>query len=74
MPLLIINAEGDEIIPYQQGERLFALANEPKRYVKLPGGDHNNLHRNGLQTHVLDFLTGILSGDLDNRESGVSQE
>ncbi len=74
VPLLIVNTEGDEIIPYQQGERLFALADEPKKYVKIPGGDHNNLHRNGLQKYVLEFLAGIPSRDLDNGDSGISKE
>jgi fermentation-respiration switch protein FrsA (DUF1100 family) len=41
-PLLVIHGEADEIIPVAQGERLFAAANEPKRFYLLPGAGHND--------------------------------
>ncbi len=41
-PLLIRHGDADTIIPFEQGQRLFAAANEPKRMVVLPGGDHND--------------------------------
>ncbi len=40
-PLLIAHGDADELIPFSQGERLFAAANEPKRFVRIAGGDHN---------------------------------
>ncbi len=73
-PLLVINGDRDEVIPYQQGQKLFEMANEPKKYIRIPGGDHNSLHRKGLQKYVLDFLAGIPSRDLDNGVSGISEE
>ncbi|MCX7826150.1 MAG: alpha/beta hydrolase, partial [Verrucomicrobiae bacterium] len=39
-PLLILHSPDDEIVPFAQGERLFAAAPEPKRFVRLRG-DHN---------------------------------
>lgn len=39
-PKLIIHSVDDEIVPFTQGERLFAAANEPKKFLKLRGG-HN---------------------------------
>ncbi|MBR3777294.1 MAG: hypothetical protein IKL02_06865, partial [Kiritimatiellae bacterium] len=30
-------------IPYSQGQALFKLANEPKRFVTVEDGDHNTL-------------------------------
>jgi len=39
-PVLIIHSPDDEVIPYENGQRLFAAANEPKRFLELTGG-HN---------------------------------
>ncbi|MBR1122657.1 alpha/beta hydrolase [Bradyrhizobium lablabi] len=43
VPLLVMHGTDDPAIPIQFGERLFALANEPKRFVRFPGGGHENL-------------------------------
>jgi len=40
IPLLIISAENDEIVPAGMAEEIYAAANEPKTLVTLPGG-HN---------------------------------
>jgi uncharacterized protein len=42
-PLLVMHGSDDPVIPIMFGERLFALANEPKRLVRFPGGGHDNL-------------------------------
>lgn len=39
-PILITHSSDDEIIPFEMGQRLFAVANQPKRFVTLHGG-HN---------------------------------
>jgi hypothetical protein len=39
-PVLIIHSAEDEIIPFQHGQRLFAAAPEPKRFLEIHG-DHN---------------------------------
>ena len=41
-PLLQTHGDADSIVPYRLGEKLFAAANEPKRLVTVPGGDHND--------------------------------
>lgn len=41
-PLLICHGDADEVIPLAMGRRLFEAANEPKRFVLLPGTDHND--------------------------------
>ena len=40
-PKLFIHSTGDEIVPFEQGQRLFAAAAEPKRFLETPGG-HNS--------------------------------
>jgi uncharacterized protein len=41
-PLLLVHGDRDRVVPYEQGKRLFAAANEPKRFVTNTGGDHND--------------------------------
>lgn len=41
VPVLIIHSHDDEIVPFDHGRRLFALAGEPKRFLELRGG-HND--------------------------------
>jgi fermentation-respiration switch protein FrsA (DUF1100 family) len=42
-PLLIMHGTNDRAIPIALGERLFALAREPKQFVPFPGAGHENL-------------------------------
>jgi uncharacterized protein len=42
-PLLIMHGGRDFTIPIGLGERLFALAREPKQFVRFPQGGHNDL-------------------------------
>ena len=41
--VLMIHGTNDRVIPYSQGQALFKLANEPKRFVTVDDGDHNTL-------------------------------
>lgn len=41
-PLFIAHGTTDTIVPFALAERLFAAANEPKRFVAMPGHDHND--------------------------------
>jgi fermentation-respiration switch protein FrsA (DUF1100 family) len=47
VPLLIIHGAMDDVIPIRLGERLFALANEPKRFIRYDKAGHNDLPANG---------------------------
>jgi hypothetical protein len=40
-PVLVAHSPQDEIVPYRFGERLYVVASEPKRFLRLRG-DHNN--------------------------------
>ena len=55
-PLLIIHGTADQVIPVEEGKRLFASANEPKSLVIVEGAEHGNLWEHGLWPDVLDFL------------------
>jgi fermentation-respiration switch protein FrsA (DUF1100 family) len=41
-PLLQSHGDADRTIPYAQGLKLFEAAQEPKTFVRVPGGDHND--------------------------------
>ena len=47
VPLLVMHGADDQTIPIQFGEQLFALAHEPKRFVRISGGGHENLQSFG---------------------------
>jgi fermentation-respiration switch protein FrsA (DUF1100 family) len=40
-PLLYAHGDADRLVPFAQGERLFAAANEPKKFVRVEGEGHN---------------------------------
>jgi fermentation-respiration switch protein FrsA (DUF1100 family) len=41
-PLLQSHGDSDQTIPYSQGQKLFEAAPGRKRFVTIPGGDHND--------------------------------
>src|SRR5262249_33522659 len=41
-PIAIGHGDRDELIPFWMGEKLFAAAGEPKRFIRFPGGGHND--------------------------------
>jgi fermentation-respiration switch protein FrsA (DUF1100 family) len=43
VPLLIMHGRRDLVIPIALGERLFALAHQPKQFVRFDGGGHDDL-------------------------------
>lgn len=61
VPLLIMHGENDPAIPIRFGERLFGMANEPKRFVRFPGGGHENLDDFGAIETARQFI-GALKG------------
>jgi fermentation-respiration switch protein FrsA (DUF1100 family) len=46
-PVLIMHGARDSTISIAFGERLFALAHEPKQFVRFPEGGHDNLDNYG---------------------------
>jgi fermentation-respiration switch protein FrsA (DUF1100 family) len=55
-PLLIMHGDADPAIDIRFGERLFAMAHEPKQFVRFPGGGHENLDEFGAMETVRRFI------------------
>jgi len=43
VPLFVAHGDRDEIVPFVLGERLFAAAREPKRFLRAAGKHHNDV-------------------------------
>lgn len=54
MPKLFIHSPGDEIIPYEQGRRLYEKAPEPKQFLEIEGG-----HNDGFIISTRDYEAGL---------------
>ena len=63
VPVLIIHGTADQVIPVEQGEKLFEFAHEPKKLAIIEGATHSDLWKNGLWAIVQGFL----------REEGVTK-
>lgn len=46
-PVLILHSRDDEVVPYAQGQALFAAAPEPKRFYTIVGAGHNDTYLRG---------------------------
>jgi len=58
-PLLQMHGDKDRTIPIALGRRLFTVANEPKRFVVQPGGDHNDVWPEIYHRALEKFLTSL---------------
>lgn len=47
MPVLVLHGKLDGVIDFDMGQRLFALANEPKTFEAFPDGSHSDLYATG---------------------------
>lgn len=59
IPKLFIHSPEDEIIPYEQGRRLFERASEPREFLQLSGGHNEGFLLSGKM--YVDGLRGFLS-------------
>jgi fermentation-respiration switch protein FrsA (DUF1100 family) len=53
-PVLVVHSRDDEIIPFDQGSRLFEVAREPKQFLELRGG-----HNDGFLVSGRRYLDGL---------------
>lgn len=59
MPKLFLHAQHDGIIPIRFGKALFEAAPEPKIFITIKNGGHNDLYENGAPLHIANFLSKI---------------
>ncbi|HEY2761113.1 MAG TPA: alpha/beta hydrolase [Pirellulales bacterium] len=55
-PLLQVHGDADTIVPIRLGQKLFEAANEPKQFVVIHGGDHNDPRTRQFFTTLDQFL------------------
>lgn len=55
-PILILHGERDGVVPIAFGERLFAMIEGEKKFVRFKAGQHYDLDRHGGLEAVLEFL------------------
>jgi hypothetical protein len=62
-PVLIVHGEPDPVIPTEQGRKLYAAANQPKRLLIYPGAGHNvqGIERERYLDEVSDFIRHAVS-------------
>lgn len=53
-PLLVIHSKADELIPWQQGRKIYTTANEPKSWLEIQGG-----HNDGFMVSYEIYLNGL---------------
>lgn len=61
-PILVVHGTQDKQVPYQHGEKIFALANEPKQLVLLTGCGHNDVGLNDealFDKSIQNFMTVV---------------
>ena len=66
-PLLLLHGDEDEVVPYEQGLRLYHAANRPKRMLKLRGASHEEIPEpalNDMSNALVEFRKAIEFGDV----------
>jgi fermentation-respiration switch protein FrsA (DUF1100 family) len=58
-PLLMSHGDADSIVPYPFGQRLFAAANEPKRFITRHAGDHNDAREESFYDALQEFVEAL---------------
>lgn len=61
-PLLIIQGDRDEVIPYSQGRKVYEAAGEPKAFYTVPGAGHNDIYLVGGEAYfkaMSDFIRAL---------------
>ncbi len=60
-PTLVMHGELDRVVPIALGERLFAMIQAPKKFVRFPGAGHLDLSAHGANEVALEFVHGKVS-------------
>lgn len=60
-PVLVMHGDSDTVVPYALGRALFERITGPKRFVTIPGGDHNDLQPADPRAYW-DAVSGFVDG------------
>lgn len=60
VPLLVLHGAQDRVVPISYGEKLYSLANEPKKFVRFPRGGHEDLNDYGAVDAAREFLAAVI--------------
>ena len=52
-PVFVIHGDADEVVPFSQGEAVFAQANQPRQFWRVEKGMHNTLLEDAGGQYVL---------------------
>jgi hypothetical protein len=65
MPVMVAHGTRDSVVPFEMGEKLYAAAPSPKRFVKVEGAGHHNLSGAGFDDYrrAVRDLFGVASAD-----------
>jgi hypothetical protein len=55
-PVLVLHGERDTVVPFEFGERFYAMIKSPKRLVRFPSGGHSDLDMHGALAAARAFL------------------
>jgi len=58
-PLLMSHGDADTVVPMQLGRQLFEAANDPKEWIMVAGGEHNDEQPHSYYAAVGEFLANL---------------
>jgi uncharacterized protein len=58
-PIFIAHGTADRVVGFQLGKRLYAAAPEPKRFMSIAGGEHDEMIPDGFFTNLHAFLREV---------------
>lgn len=56
MPIMIVHGDHDQTIPFALGQALYEASPSPKRFLRMPGVDHNDLTTDAEMNAIWNFL------------------
>lgn len=59
IPLLVIHGDRDEIVPFEQGKKVFEAAEEPKEFYTIHGASHNDTYAVGGEAYFASLKSFI---------------
>jgi uncharacterized protein len=65
VPILIAHGTKDNVVPFRFGQKLFSLANEPKKFIEVPDGPHLVLGFPTVMPDVLKWIEANVGGNTE---------